>query len=179
MLSFDTCPYQNQADSVSRVTYLGISPRWLQTLVSLDLCPQQITDLSNLKSVTSTGMVLSESLFRWFYSSSGFPSTVHLGNISGGTDIAGAFAIDNSLTPVYLGGCQGPSLGLKVSVYDGTVEGGVSADGKVVKGRKAKDGEPGELVAELAFVNMPVMFWPPGEEGRKKYRSAYFEKYVV
>lgn len=118
-------------------------------------------------------MVLSESLFRWFYSSSGFPSHVHLGNISGGTDIAGCFAIDNTLTPVYLGGCQGPSLGVKVAIYDGTVEGG---DGKTVKGRSVRDGEPGELVAEVAFVNMPVMFWPPGEEGRRKYRSAYFER---
>jgi len=123
-------------------------------------------------------MVLSESLFRWFYSSSGFPSHTHLGNISGGTDIAGTFAIDNTLTPVYLGGCQGPSLGIKLAIYDGTVEGGVNGDGTVVKGRNVKDGEPGELVAEGAFVNMPVMFWPPGEAGVKKYRSAYFERQV-
>ena len=124
-------------------------------------------------------MVLSDTLFRWFYSSAGFPSHVHLANISGGTDIAGCFALDNTITPVYVGGCQGPSLGVKVEVWDSTVEGGVTEQGKVAKGRKVSgEGEPGELVATKPFVNMPCMFWPEGEEGRKKYRGAYFERYV-
>jgi len=122
-------------------------------------------------------MVLSDTLFRWFYSSAGFPSHVHLANISGGTDIAGCFALDNTITPVYVGGCQGLSLGVKVEVWDSTVEGGVDGQGKVAKGRKVEEeGESGELVAVKPFVNMPCMFWPPGEKGRKKYRSAYFER---
>jgi acetoacetyl-CoA synthetase len=125
-------------------------------------------------------MVLSENLFRWFYSSSGFPSRVHLANISGGTDIAGCFAIDNPLTPVYVGGCQGWSLGVKVEVWDSTLEGGKGKDGKVMKGRRLeKAGEPGELVATRAFPNMPVAFWPLGQEGMGKYRAAYFERYVM
>jgi acetoacetyl-CoA synthetase len=100
-----------------------------------------VVDLSSLKIVTSTGMVLSEALFEWFYDV-GFPSNVHLSNISGGTDIAGCFAIGNPLTPVYCGGSQGPSLGIPVEVYDQTIEGG---DG--VNGRSVEDGIPGELVA--------------------------------
>ncbi len=51
-----------------------------------DVVPRDTTDLSNLKLVTSTGMVLSDSLFEWFYDV-GFPSHVQLANISGGTDI--------------------------------------------------------------------------------------------
>lgn len=127
----------------NRVTDLGISPRYLQTLASATppVIPRQVTDLTHLRGVSSTGMVLSESLFEWFYAEA-FPPQVHLANISGGTDLAGCFGLDNPLTPVYLGGCQGPGLGIKVEVYDQLVEGG-----KGVKGRAVPDGEPGELVA--------------------------------
>lgn len=86
-------------------------------------------------------MVLSESLFEWVYDEA-FPPTIQMANISGGTDLAGCFGIENPLTPVYVGGCQGPGLGIKVEVFDQTVEGG-----KGVKGRSLPAGEPGELVA--------------------------------
>lgn len=48
----------------------------------------------------------------------------------------------NTLTPIYVGGCQGPSLGTAIAVYDQTIEGG-----KGVKGVELEDGIPGELVA--------------------------------
>jgi len=48
-----------------KVTDLGISPRYLQTLASASppVIPKQVTDLSSLRRVSSTGMVLPESLF--------------------------------------------------------------------------------------------------------------------
>lgn len=69
-----------------KVTKLGISPRFLFELAKNGISPREITDLSNLQAVTSTGMVLSDQLFEWFYEK-GFPAKVHLCNISGGTDI--------------------------------------------------------------------------------------------
>lgn len=69
-----------------KVTKLGISPRWMHELAKAGISPREITDLSSLEVVTSTGMVLSDQLFEWFYDK-GFPSKVHLCNISGGTDI--------------------------------------------------------------------------------------------
>lgn len=69
-----------------KVTKLGISPRWMGELVKAGISPRELTDLSSLKLVTSTGMVLSDELFEWFYEK-GFPAKVHLCNISGGTDI--------------------------------------------------------------------------------------------
>lgn len=86
-------------------------------------------------------MVLSENLFEWVYDEA-FPPHIQLANISGGTDLAGCFGLENPLTPVYVGGTQGPSLGLKVEVFDQTVEGG-----KGVKGEALPIGEAGELVA--------------------------------
>ncbi|KAK4169056.1 hypothetical protein QBC43DRAFT_296387 [Cladorrhinum sp. PSN259] len=164
-------------------TKLGISPRWMFELSKAGISPREIADLSKLRVVTSTGMVLSDQLFEWFYDK-GFPSHVQLGNISGGTDIAGCFGILNPLTPVYVGGTQGPSLGIHVAIYDSTVD----TDGTV--GKDVQPGTPGELVAASSFPNVPCFFWgdshtkspdgktvlvpaPPGS----KYHSAYFGRF--
>ncbi|KAF7714558.1 Acetoacetyl-CoA synthetase [Penicillium ucsense] len=152
-----------------RVTHLGISPRWLDELQRAKIRPREMVDLSSLRVVSSTGMVLRDALFEWFYDE-GFPTQVRLNNISGGTDIAGSFGTSNPLSPVYVGGCAGGSLGVPVEVFDSTIEGGVG-----VKGVAIKDGIPGELVATGAFPNMPTMFW--GDTNGQKYFNAYFARF--
>lgn len=69
-----------------RVSILGVSPRWMTELMKRNIAPRDVVDLSRLKMVTSTGMVLSDQLFAWFYDC-GFPGHVQLANMSGGTDI--------------------------------------------------------------------------------------------
>lgn len=71
------------------VTHLGISPRWLGELMKRDIVPQSVTDLSRLLSVGSTGTVLKEQVFEWFYGGA-FPARAQLANFSGGTDIVRA-----------------------------------------------------------------------------------------
>ena len=152
-----------------RVTHLGISPRYLQTLQSNNITPKKVADLSNLQVVTSTGMVLSDKLFEWFYDE-GFPPSVQLDNISGGTDLAGCFGTGNPILPIYVGGCQSLSLGVPVKVFDQTIEGG-----KGVKGVEVENGVPGELVAYAAFPTMPVTFL--GENGPQRYFDSYFARF--
>lgn len=160
-----------------RVTKLGISPRWMFELAKNGQSPREMADLSALRIVTCTGMVLSDQLFEWFYDS-GFPPSVQLANISGGTDIAGCFGICNPLTPVYVGGTQGPSLGVAVEIYDSLV-----GDGE--EGRPVPEGHAGELVATTAFPNVPCFFWsdpiPAGQSGvaspGTRYHSAYFARF--
>ncbi|KAH0547726.1 hypothetical protein FGG08_000216 [Glutinoglossum americanum] len=151
-----------------KVTHLGISPRYLHELQKNGISPRDVTDLSSLQIATCTGMVLSDALFGWFYDAA-FPPTTQLANISGGTDIAGCFALGNPLTPLYSGGCQGPCLGTAIAVYDQTVE------GNGVPGTPVEDGVPGELVATKPFPNMPVMFW--GADGERKYFDSYFARF--
>lgn len=67
-------------------TLLGVGPRWMTELMKRGVVPQREADLSRLRIVTSTGMVLPDQMFDWFYDVA-FPSHVQLGNISGGTDI--------------------------------------------------------------------------------------------
>lgn len=69
-----------------RVTNLGISPRWLGELMKEGIVPQKEADLSSLTAVQSTGMVLKEQVFDWFYDGA-FPTNIKLANFSGGTDI--------------------------------------------------------------------------------------------
>lgn len=114
-------------------------------------------------------MVLPESLFEWFYDK-GFHAKTQLCNISGGTDIAGCFGMHNPMTPVYSGGCQGPSLGTPIEVYEQTEEDGVV-------GQSVEPGVAGELVATKAFPNMPVIFWPGDDTAMKKYFDSYFGKF--
>ncbi|KAI9373199.1 hypothetical protein BJX61DRAFT_398983 [Aspergillus egyptiacus] len=152
-----------------KVTHFGTSPRYLHELRKNKISPRKETDLTNLSIVTSTGMVLPESLAEWFYDY-GFPAHAQLANISGGTDLAACFGLENPLTPLYLGGCQGLPLGIPVEVYDQADE-GVSG----VKGTPVPDGVPGELVATAAFPTMPVMFL--GEDGPKKYFDSYFSRF--
>jgi acetoacetyl-CoA synthetase len=125
-----------------KVTELGISPRYMQTLASAKppVLPREVVDLSRLRRVTSTGMVLSEAQFEWFYDQ-GFPKHVQLDNISGGTDLAACFAMGNRMQPVYCGGCVSAALGMKMEAYDQTLEGG-----KGVKGQPLPIGEAGEMV---------------------------------
>lgn len=74
------------------VTVLGTSPRWMGEIAKAGIVPRRDFDLSRLRLVTSTGMVLPDQLFEWFYDV-GFDPKVHLSNISGGTDI-----VSHSLT---------------------------------------------------------------------------------
>jgi acetoacetyl-CoA synthetase len=187
---YDGSPFQPDASVLIRVaaehgaTKLGISPRWMFELAKAGLSPRDMADLSRLRIVTCTGMVLSDQLFEWFYDA-GFPPHVHLANISGGTDIAGCFGVMNPLTPVYVGGTQGPSLGVHVAIYDSLLP-----DGE--KGTEVAPGTPGELVAAAAFHNVPCFFWGddnttsttpttapnnPAAPGTR-YHAAYFARFA-
>lgn len=154
-----------------KVTKFGTSPRWLFEVAKNGLAPRDMVDLSRLRVVTCTGMVLSEQLFEWFYDV-GFPRTVQLGNISGGTDIAGCFGVMNPLEPLYVGGTMGPSLGTDARIFDATLPDG--------PGQEVPPGTPGELVAVQSFPNVPCCFWndktPPATPG-SKYHAAYFGRF--
>ncbi|KAF4502068.1 acetoacetate- ligase [Fusarium agapanthi] len=153
-----------------RVTNLGISPRWLGELMKEGIVPQKEAGLSSLTAVQSTGMVLKEQVFDWFYDGA-FPTNIKLANFSGGTDIAGCFAMENPLSPIYAGGCPGRVIGTPMAIYPSSPD----LDKPI---SPVSDGEPGDLVGTAAFPNVPLYLWndttpAPG----KKYTSAYFDRF--
>jgi acetoacetyl-CoA synthetase len=174
---YDGSPFQPdlkmflQLASSQKVTDLGISPRYLSTLAMAKppVLPRDVVNLSHLRRVISTGMVLSEAQFEWFYDHA-FPAHVQLSNISGGTDIAACFAMDNTMMPVYAGGCVYAGLGMKMETYDQEILGG-----RGVQGRALPSGDPGEMVCTRAFPTQPIEFW--GDERGEKYFDAYFARF--
>ncbi|CCT67101.1 related to acetoacetyl-CoA synthetase [Fusarium fujikuroi IMI 58289] len=153
-----------------RVTNLGISPRWLGELMKEGIVPQKEADLSSLTAVQSTGMVLKEQVFDWFYDGA-FPTNIKLANFSGGTDIAACFVMENPLSPIYAGGCPGRVIGTPMAIYPSSAD----LDKPI---SPVPDGEPGDLVGTAAFPNVPLYLWndttpAPG----KKYTSAYFDRF--
>ncbi|KAK5101246.1 hypothetical protein LTS08_004853 [Lithohypha guttulata] len=193
IVTYDGSPFLPRPDvfvkllGQEKVTHFGTSPRYLQTLQQHNIAPRKTADLSCMRAVTCTGMVLSNALFEWFYDV-GFPSIVQLDNISGGTDLAGAWGTGNPILPVYIGGCQCLSLGMPVKVFDSTIEPTEEElrKGIPMKGREVNQaGEPGDLVGTGAFPTMPLYFFgdedkittPGGARVGKKYFDSYFAKY--
>ncbi len=140
------------------VTHFGTSAKYIEACNKAKLAPAQTHDLSQLRSVFSTGSPLAPESFRYVYSQ--IKADVHLASISGGTDIISCFALGNPTQPVWLGELQCLGLGMAVDAFDH--EG-------------MPTGDKGDLVCTQSFPSMPVAFW--GDDDQAKYRSAYFDVY--
>jgi acetoacetyl-CoA synthetase len=144
------------------ITHFGTSAKYLSVLEQKSVDPKSAgLSLSTLEAIYSTGSPLAPSTFSYVYAA--FPSTINLGSITGGTDIISLFGAPNPLIPVYEGEIQAAGLGMAVAAYDYTGE------------DISSTGEPGDLVCTKPFICQPVAFW--GQEGPKKYRSSYFDKF--
>jgi acetoacetyl-CoA synthetase len=141
----------------TKVTHFGTSPKFLSACSNIGLVPKDISDLSNLKSVLSTGAPLVPEQYDWVYDN--IKSDIQLSSISGGTDIIGCFLAGSPILPVYRGEIQCVQLGMDVQSWNDAGESII--------------GESGELVCVKPFPSMPVKFW--NDNNDKKYRSAYFE----
>jgi len=142
-----------------RVTLFGTSPKFLSAVEKAGLEPRRTHDLSQMRTMLSTGSPLNDENFDFVYDK--IKPDVRLSSISGGTDLCGCFALGNPLLPVYRGELQCRGLGMKVLVYDD--------EGRPIVGRK------GELVCAAPFPSMPLGFW--NDADGSKYRQTYFERF--
>ena len=165
ILLFDGFPMYKKDDllfeyiSEEKATLFGVSAKYIDTLNNSETIPKNKHDLSNLRTICSTGSPLSKDGFRYIYKK--IKEDIHLSSISGGTDIVSCFVLGNLFQPVYEGEIQNKGLGKDVDIFN---ENGLSIQNK-----------KGELVCKKPFPSMPVKFW--NDEGDKKYESAYFKKY--
>jgi acetoacetyl-CoA synthetase len=165
LLLYDGSPFYPDGNalfdyiSAERAQFFGTSAKFIDALSKSGLSPRSSHDLTQLRTITSTGSPLSAEAFDFVYRE--IKADCHLASISGGTDILGCFVIGNPIGPVYRGEIQARALGMAVDVYDDE--------------RRPLRGAKGELVCTQPFPSMPIGFWND-PEGRK-YRSAYFETY--
>ena len=141
-----------------KLDFFGVSAKFIDSAHKEGLVPAKSHDLSSVKTIGSTGSVLSPESFDYVYSS--IKSDVHLASMSGGTDICGCFLAGVPTQPVYRGELQGPCLGMATDVFD-------------AQGKSAAVDEKGELVCTVPFPSKPIGFW--NDTNNEKYLAAYFE----
>ena len=141
------------------MTCFGTSASYITACMKADIEPGRDFDLTNLKSIGSTGSPLPPEGFEWIYEH--VKEDLWLFSTSGGTDLCTAFVGGIPLLPVRAGELQARSLGAKVEAFD--EEGNPQVDGV------------GELVITEPMPSMPIYFWndPEGE----LYRESYFDVY--
>ena len=165
LLLYDGSPFYPDGNvlfsfaDAEKMTFFGTSAKFIDSVRKAGLKPIGTHDLQSVRAISSTGSPLSPEDFRFVYD--GIKKDVHLGSVSGGTDIVSCFVLGVPIEPVWTGEIQGPGLGLAVDVWDD--------DGKPIRQEK------GELVCTRAFPAMPIGFWNDPES--KKFQAAYFERF--
>ncbi|KAI0062826.1 acetoacetate-CoA ligase [Artomyces pyxidatus] len=145
------------------VTTFGTSPRFLSEVKGKGIKPLlDIGPFSKLRTIASTGAVLTPPMFEWVHEA--FGERIFIASSSGGTDICAAFVSAVPALPVYSGEIQGKSLGMKVEIFDPS---GANIE---------HTGTPGELVCTRPHPSLPVKFWGDDPRGTK-FLKAYYETY--
>ena len=164
LVLFDGSPFHPGPRALLRmaedegITVFGTSARYLASLEKVRVTSAG-HDLSQLRTILSTGSPLSPESFRYVYRD--LKPDVCLSSISGGTDIISCFALGSPVLPVFEGELQCLGLGMDVHIFDD--------DGRPVLGEK------GELVCTSPFPSMPVGFW--NDPDGTRYRDAYFTRF--
>ncbi|MGJ8687975.1 MAG: acetoacetate--CoA ligase [Gammaproteobacteria bacterium] len=163
---YDGSPFAGEAETLwhmaeqEGVTVFGSSAKYYASCEKEGLRPERQFDLSQLRSVLSTGSPLSHESFDYVYRD--IKADVCLSSISGGTDIVSCFALGNPMLPVYRGQLQCIGLGMDVDFVDDD-------------GRSLPKGK-GELVCRSPFPSTPVAFW--NDSDGKRFHEAYFERFA-
>ncbi|WOO79169.1 Acetoacetyl-CoA synthetase [Vanrija pseudolonga] len=141
-----------------RVTQLGASPRYIQTLAKNKFKPREGRDLSCLKQLYTTGAPVTNDVYEFCEREL---DSIFVNNAAGGTEIGGSALQSTHVLPAYKGELQTPVLGVSL----------IAAD----KDGRPQIGEEGTLVFSKPFANMPYYF--ADDPGRKRYKETYFADY--
>lgn len=144
------------------ITHFGTSAKYLSILEQKGTTPKATLSLTTLKAIYSTASPLAPSTFEYVYRA--FGPDIHLGSITGGTDIISLFGAPSPLSPVYAGEIQVRGLGMAVEAWD------------LERQTTTEPNEPGELVCVKPFPSQPVRFWGP--DGADVYRKSYFNTFA-
>jgi acetoacetyl-CoA synthetase len=138
------------------VTVLGVSPPYMQFAIDAGITGAR-ERLHRVRTVLSTGSVLSAPLHRWAKDKL---AEAPVESISGGTDILGCFVMGSPWSDTFEGESSAIGLGLDVRAW--------SDQGLVHEGT-------GELVCAGPFPSRPVAFLH--DEGGERLRAAYYAQH--
>lgn len=142
----------------TQLQHFGTSAPYIVACMKQGIRPNQF-DLSNMRSLSSTGAPLPPEGFDYVYQY--VKKEVWLCSMSGGTDVCTAFVGGVPSKKVYEGEIQARALGCAMYAFD--------------EMGKAVINEVGEMVITKPMPSMPIYFW--NDTNKKRYRSSYFEMY--
>ena len=146
-----------------RVTWFGGGAAYFISCCKAGITPGDTGDLSAIRALGSTGSPLPPDVQLWGnqqFAALNRPD-IWWCNISGGTDLFGAFLAGNRELPATPGRLQCRHLGAAVEVW---TEAGQSVLGEI-----------GELVCTRPIPSMPLYFW--GDEDGSRYQASYFSEW--
>lgn len=141
------------------VTFFGTSPGYLHACAKAGLAPGTDFDLGTLRALGCTGSPLAPDVHRWAVQQVG---NKPVWSMSGGTDVASAFAGGAPTVPVFAGELSTRCLAVAAQSWDDL-------------GMPVTAGEVGELVITRPMPSMPTRLW--NDATGERYRDAYFAKY--
>ena len=142
----------------AQINHFGTSAGFILANMKAGIKPSAF-DLSNLRSIGSTGSTLPPEGFDWIYKE--VKQDIWLASMSGGTDVCSAFVGGNPTWPVYAGEIQCRALGCSLEAWN-------------EEGTSVTD-EEGEMVITRPMPSMPVFFW--NDTDFTRYEESYFEMY--
>jgi len=144
----------------NRATLFGAGAAFYASCLKAGVVPNELADLSALKTVGSTGSPLASDCYDWIQGNVG-NGDIWLAPMSGGTDLAGPFIGGNPTLPVYRGEMQCRVLGAAVHAFSDA-------------GESVLD-EVGELVCTEPMPCMPLFFW--NDTDNLRYLDSYFDTF--
>jgi acetoacetyl-CoA synthetase len=146
-----------------KITFFGAGAAFYGNCMKASLHPSECGDLSSVRALGSTGSPLPEDVQNWGTRQFEAIGTPHIWwcNISGGTDLGGAFCTGNRELPQIPGEMQCRQIGAAVQAWN---EGGTPVIDEV-----------GELVCIRPIPAMPLYLW--GDQDNQRYLSSYFDVY--
>jgi acetyl-CoA synthetase len=141
-----------------QVSYLGISPTIIRSLMRHG--PEQVEpyDLSRLRITLSGGEAWTAAPWLWFFEHV-CKKKIPIINISGGTEVGGCIFMGTPNHPINPGSFSIPGLGVGADIVDMT-------------GRKLPSGEVGELVLRHSSIGLTKSLWKADERYIESYWSA-------
>lgn len=141
------------------VTVLGVSPSLTRGMMANDDGPVSARQLRSLRTIAATGEPMTPEPYVWLTEEVG-GGRCPIINISGGTEVGGAFLAPLPIEALKVGSLGGPALGMDVAIVD--------EDGAAVE-----PGEVGQLVCRAPWPSMTKGLWMEPE----RYLDTYWRRF--
>jgi acetyl-CoA synthetase len=142
-----------------RVTVLGVSPSLTRGLMAAGAAPDSPEQLRSVRTIGATGEPMTPAPYRWLAEVVG-AGRCPIINISGGTEVGGAFLAPLPIQELKTSSLGGPALGMDVDAVDD--------DGEPVE-----PGAVGQLVCRAPWPSMTKGLWKDPDRYIETYWSEF------